>query len=126
MVTAVTGLLDKFIPDKDAREKAANEISLALIQQQQVQDTAQSQVNAVEAANPNIFVSGWRPAIGWVCGFALCWKFVGYPILSFALAASGHPAALPDIPTDNIFELVLAMLGLGGLRTFEKLRGVAR
>lgn len=126
MVTSVSGILDKVIPDKDAREKAAHEISLALIAQEQAQDAGQTDINKVEAGSSNLFVSGWRPFIGWVGGSALAWQFVLYPIITYGLAVWGRPVALPYIPTDQLFNLVLAMLGLGGMRTFEKIKGVTR
>lgn len=87
---------------------------------------AQLEVNKVEAAHKSIFVAGWRPFIGWVCGAALAWSFIGYPIGEFIVALIGSSADLPSVQTDSLFELVLGMLGLGGLRTFEKMKGVSR
>lgn len=87
---------------------------------------AQLEVNKVEAAHKSIFVAGWRPFIGWVCGASLAWSFIGYPIGEFIVALIGSSADLPSVQTDSLFELVLGMLGLGGLRTFEKMKGVSR
>jgi hypothetical protein len=114
--------LTKFIPDKAAREKH----ELALAQLATAADTAQLEVNKVEAANPNVFVSGWRPFIGWICGAGLGWTFVGAPLLAYLLTLYSPGTPLPVIPTDNLMELVLAMLGLGGLRTFEKIRKASK
>jgi hypothetical protein len=87
---------------------------------------AQVEVNKVEAGHSSVFVAGWRPSIGWVCAAGLAWAFVVAPIASWSLMVLGIKAELPAIQFDHLFELVLAMLGIGGLRTFEKLRGVAR
>jgi hypothetical protein len=114
--------LTKFIPDKAAREKH----ELALAQLATAADTAQLEVNKVEAAHPNVFVSGWRPFIGWICGAGLGWTFVGAPLLAYLLTLYSPGTPLPVIPTDNLMELVLAMLGLGGLRTFEKIRKASK
>jgi hypothetical protein len=126
MVTTIGGLLNKFIPDKDARERAANELAMELAKQQGDQIQGQIETNQAEAEHRSVFVAGWRPFIGWVCGAALAWTFVGYPIVSFLLAAFGVPRALPVVPTEALFELVLALLGLGSLRTFEKYKGLTK
>jgi hypothetical protein len=85
----------------------------------------QAEINANEASNPNVFVSGWRPAIGWVCASALFFQYVGRPLLAWGGIVSGH--AFPPLPgiDDNLWQLMLGMLGLGGLRTFEKVKGAA-
>jgi hypothetical protein len=114
--------LTKFIPDPAARER--HEIALA--QLATAADNAQLEVNKVEAANPSVFVAGWRAFIGWVCGFGLGYTFLGAPILAYILTIAAPGMALPVIPTDNLMELVLAMLGLGGLRTFEKIRKASK
>ena len=87
--------------------------------------TGQLEINKVEAANANIFVSGWRPAIGWVCALALLYQYLVRPLAVAIFAAVGHP--LPTMPglDENLWQLMMAMLGMGGLRTFEKVQGVA-
>jgi hypothetical protein len=86
---------------------------------------AQIGVNAVEAASPSLFTSGWRPAIGWICGAALAYQYLLRPLVSWGVIAAGHP--LPMMPglDENLWQLLMGMLGLGGLRTFEKVKGVA-
>ncbi|HCR85896.1 MAG TPA: hypothetical protein DIV86_04385 [Alphaproteobacteria bacterium] len=115
-------IIDKIIPDAEAKEKAQKEFELELLRTLQNTDNQQAEINKAEAQHQNIFVAGWRPFIGWVCGAAFCWQYILYPILSWAIAFRYPDIKLPNINTDNIFELTMAMLGLGGLRTFEKVK----
>ena len=126
LVPALGTLVDRLIPDKAAAERAKAEMEAALIKASNEAALAQVEVNKIEAGHSSVFVAGWRPAIGWVCAAALAWAFIVAPAASWTMAALGVRETLPAIGTDNLFELVLAMLGLGGLRTFEKMRGVAR
>jgi hypothetical protein len=86
----------------------------------------QLQVNQAEAASSSVFVAGWRPFIGWVCGAACAWNWIGLPILKAGLAAWGHPLALSPADLTEMLPILIGMLGLGGLRTTEKIKGVAR
>lgn len=86
---------------------------------------AQLAVNQVEAANESLFVSGWRPAIGWVCGIAFAYKFVIAPFLAFTLAAFGHKVDLPAIEFTDMMPVLFGMLGLGAMRSYEKVKGTA-
>lgn len=115
--SAITGEIS---PEKKA------DIETKLMELEFVAQKAQTDINLAEAQNPNIFVSGWRPFIGWVCGIALMYTFVGYSLIEWGLALAGSDIKPPILKTDYLFELVLAMLGMGGLRTFEKFKGVAR
>lgn len=126
LIPALGTLVDRLIPDKAAAERAKADMEAALVKASNEAALAQVEVNKIEAAHSSVFVAGWRPFIGWVCGAALAWAFIVGPVLSWSLAVLGIRESLPPIMTDNLFELVLAMLGLGGLRTFEKMRGVAR
>jgi hypothetical protein len=123
---ALGTLIDRLIPDKAEAEKARNQLEAQLVTAANEAAMAQVEVNKIEASHPSVFVAGWRPSIGWVCAAGLAWAFVLAPITSWALVVLGIRAELPAIHTDYLLELVLAMLGIGGLRTFEKLRGVAR
>jgi hypothetical protein len=87
---------------------------------------AQMKVNEAEAKHRSVFVAGWRPAIGWICAAAIGYNFIAYPILEVVNAYLADPATLPEIASDNLFELVLGMLGLGGLRTYEKREGLTK
>ncbi len=85
----------------------------------------QIDINKIEAGNTNLFVSGWRPFIGWVCGAAIMWAFLGEPMARWGIALWAPGTTLPVIPANNLFELVLAMLGLAGWRSLDKAKGVA-
>ena len=126
LLPALGTLIDRLIPDRAAAEKAKAEMEQQLVTAANAAAMAQVEVNKIEAAHSSVFVAGWRPSIGWVCAAGLAWAFVLAPIASWVLVVLGIKAELPAIHTDYLLELVLAMLGIGGLRTFEKLRGVAR
>lgn len=120
-IAAGLKVLDKFVPDPEARAKAESELRSSMMQW----DKNQTDVNAVEAANSNLFVAGWRPFIGWTCGAAIAYQYVASPVILW-LASMAH-IAIPAPPRldGTLWELMFGMLGLGGLRTFEKIKGVA-
>jgi hypothetical protein len=126
----VMGVVDRvlaFIPNPQEKAKAKIEAESRLIEIIAQENQAQSEVNKVEAANPSVFVSGWRPAIGWIGASCLGWAYVLQPMVSF-LAPLVDPSIVipsPKMPVD-MFDLILGMLGIGGMRTFEKVRGVTR
>src|SRR5260221_11272320 len=112
------------IPDPAARERAKQEALQAAADSEQkiitallASDQAQSAVNEKEAQNTNLFVSGWRPFLGWVFGGAFAWVFVLQPVVSYILKATGHPVDLPMLDLSQMTPLVTGMLGLAGLRT---------
>ena len=124
-ITAVTQLVNKFVPDRDAQIKLQAELQLkfAEIEAQQLQ--AQSDTNKVEAASSSVFVAGWRPFIGWVCGSALAWSYIFQPIAQWGLLVTHIDTKLPEIPSGDLFNLTLAMLGMAGWRTLDKIKEVA-
>ena len=121
-VAAALQVLNKFVPDPEAKAKFESELRNSL----QLWDKGQTDVNAVEAANPNMFVSGWRPFIGWVCGLALAYQYVAAPLIMWLATSVGIKLAMFPKLDDTLWQLVFAMLGLGGMRTFEKIKGVAQ
>ena len=121
-IGAALKVLDKFIPDPEANAKAEGELRDALLQW----DGAQSKVNEVEAAHGSIFVAGWRPFVGWTCGAAFAYHYVVQPTLLFAAAFFGRSIALPAFSMESLLTVLLGLLGLGGLRTYEKHRGLAQ
>ena len=116
-------VIDRLWPDP-AQAAAAK---LELIKLQQSGELAQIAVNTEEAKHPSVFVSGWRPAIGWVCGAACAWNWIGLPVVKTALLVFADKT-LPLAPADltDMLPVLLGMLGLGGLRTIERLNGVER
>jgi len=123
----VFGIVDKMVPDKDAAAKAKHEIETMLVGLQGQLQNGQIEINKMEAAHKSIFVAGWRPAIGWVCALALGYHFVGYDIGAWIVTVGGWDIILPKLGgTESLMELVLAMLGLAGFRTFEKFKGISR
>jgi hypothetical protein len=123
----VFGIVDKMVPDKDAAAKAKHEIETMLVGLQGKLQNGQIEINKIEAAHKSIFVAGWRPAIGWVCALSLGWHFLGYEAASWFVVVGGWDVVIPKLgSTDVLMELVLAMLGLAGFRTFEKFKGISR
>jgi hypothetical protein len=121
-ITAVSDLANTVIsriwPDKTEQEKAQMAAALTIVQ-------GQLDANKAEAASPSAFTSGWRPGIGWVCALALFFQYIARPMLMWVGIVTGHQwPMLPGID-DNLWQLMLGMLGLGGLRSLEKVKGVA-
>lgn len=125
LLPAITEVLDRVIPDQAAAAKAKLEMESKLLEAATAQAGQQAAINQVEAGHGSIFVAGWRPFIGWVCGAGLAWAFVVAPMLGWLLPATGIVAVLPALQMEYLLELVVAMLGLGALRSFEKMKGVA-
>ena len=126
ILPVVGDVLDRFFPNKEEKAKAAREIEARLSDHLAQIDVAQIRVNEQEASHRNLFVAGWRPFIGWSCGIALAWTYVVTPILQFALAQSGHLVDLPAMDVSQMMPVLMGMLGLGGLRTFEKFKNVSK
>lgn len=122
LVGPVTGLLDKFIEDKDQKAMLAHKI--ATMSEEHHQDLMKSQieVNKVEASNSNLFVSGWRPFIGWTCGLGMFGNFITIPFSNFVLALVGMDIVIPLVPLETMMPVLMGMLGLGAMRSFEKTR----
>lgn len=126
-------LIDRLWPDPAQRDAAKLELfklqQSGELQQMQAEvglAMAQIKVNEVEAANPNVFVSGWRPAIGWVCGAACAWNWIGISVLDAGLKIYGTPMDLSPASTVEMLPILGALLGLGAMRTQERIKGVHR
>lgn len=115
-------ILDRVIPDKAEREKAQAELVKMQLNGELQQLAGQLEVNKTEAAHQSVFVAGWRPFIGWVCGVALAYQFVLRPIITWAAPSLGYTVAEMPGLDDNLWELMFGMLGLGGLRSYEKIK----
>ena len=118
-------VIDRIFPDPAAAASA----KLELIKLQQSGDLAvmagQMKINEIEAGNASLFVSGWRPAIGWVCGAACAWNWIGLPMVKVGLGLLAIKLELAPANLTEMMPILLGMLGLGGLRTLEKVQGVA-
>ena len=105
------------------KERMALELESRKIDQQN--DMAQLAVNTEEAKSASLFVSGWRPAIGWTCGFGLLYVSVMLPIAEFVAKMYGYAGTFPEVDTSITMQVLFGMLGLSGMRTYEKTKGVA-
>jgi hypothetical protein len=119
LIPAVASLLDKFIEDKDERAKLAHKIATMSQEMAHENALAQIKVNEVQAAHKSLFVAGGRPAIMWICALGLFYAVLLHPVLDIWLE-------MPTVNTDVLMPVLLGLLGLGGMRTVEKLKGVAR
>ena len=126
LVAPVSGLLDKFIEDKDQRALLAHEIATLAEKQAQEQIVGQIKTNQIEAAHQSMFVAGWRPAVGWVCALAMLLNFILIPFINLGMEFAGQEIRLDLIEMDTMMPVLLGMLGLGGMRSYEKARKVAR
>jgi hypothetical protein len=126
LVQPVTTLLDKFIEDKDKKNAIAFELATMAEKHAQELAKAQLEVNKTEAAHKNLFVAGWRPAVGWVCVLGMAGNFLAIPMANFALALSGSEIVIPLIELSTMMPVLMGMLGLGAMRTIEKRAGVQR
>jgi len=119
--------LDKFFPDADTELKGKLAEAASQINNDYQLQLAQLDINKTEAANVSIFVSGWRPAIGWICGFSLCYSAIIEPIARFiASVIFAYAGAFPVINTDITMQILMGLLGLAGMRTFEKHKGITK
>jgi len=127
LIEPVTGLLDKVIEDKDQKAQLAHELATMADRHAQDLALAQIEVNKAEAASGSIFKGGWRPFIGWVCGGAFAYHFVLQPVIVFGVLAAGVDLPpLPEFDMASLMTVMMGMLGLGGLRTYEKQKGITK
>lgn len=118
-IDLASGVINRLWPDKSEAERAQLAAAVSIVQ-------GQLDINKEEAKSASIFVAGWRPFIGWVCGFALAYTYIGYPLLIWALSIWKPGIVPPKLVTDNmLYELMFGMLGMAGLRSFDKSKGVA-
>lgn len=127
LVTAAEGvanIIDRFV-ETDEEKQAAQLIKAKLMMKPSL---AQIELNKVEAGHRSIFVAGWRPFIGWVCGFALLWHFILFDLLNWmTVNFFPHVSTLPELTgTETLVTVLLSLLGLGAMRTAEKFSGRAK
>ena len=122
-ITGVAGkVLDKFVQDKDLKAKLDQEMKMAFHEA----NLAQIELNKEEAKSSSLFVSGWRPFVGWTCGVALAYHFILEPFIKFIVVINGVDVELPMFDFSQLSSILMGMLGLGGLRTYEKMKKVER
>jgi len=123
LLEGAKNIIGGLVNGKLKKEEAEAQLAVYAAQAEQELLKGQLDINKIEAASDSLFKSGWRPAVGWVCVVALFYQFLLRPLLPWAMAAAGTP--LPEMPDlgDNLWELMFGMLGLGGLRSFDKGRG---
>jgi|TARA_R110000803_G_scaffold106983_1_gene175095 hypothetical protein len=126
LIGPVAGLLDKFIEDKDTKNALAHQISTMAEVHAQELAKGQLEVNKVEAASKSMFVAGWRPAVGWVTVIGMASNYILIPMGNFALAIAGSDITIPLLQMSEMMPVLLGMLGLGGMRTVEKIQKVSR
>lgn len=119
------GMIDRLFPDPAEKARAEMELLKMTQDGDLKQILGQLQINAKEAENPSIFVAGWRPAAGWAGVIGLLYACVGHPLLSWMATVKGWPTP-PAVDSDTLLYVLGGMLGLGGLRTLEKAKGVAK
>ena len=127
MIGPIIGPLIDRIPDANERARAKEAVEAQMLSAMTSLVQGQLAINQKEAEHGSIFVAGWRPAIGWICGSALGWNYIIQPIITWAAFIGGVDMAdAPRLDTAELTTILLGMLGLGGLRTYEKRLGVAR
>jgi hypothetical protein len=128
LIGPVTGLLDKFVEDKDQKNALAHEIATLAEKQAHEAAMAQVQANTEQAKHPSLFVAGARPAIMWICAIAMAYHFIIQPFLVFGVLVAGVelPADPPELDMGQLMPVLLGILGLGGMRSWEKVKGCAR
>jgi|TARA_R110001606_G_scaffold198298_2_gene345815 hypothetical protein len=126
LIPVLGDVLDRFFPNKEEKAKAQRAIESRLTDHFAQIDLAQIQVNQQEAVHRNLFVAGWRPFIGWSCGLALFYTYLAQPVITFILVQQGQYIDLPPVDLGAMMPVLLGMLGLGGLRSWEKAKGITK
>ena len=122
-VVGIAGsVLNKFVADKNLKMKLEHELKTQL----QTANLAQIEVNKIEAASKSWFVAGWRPSVGWVCSLAMLYHFIIAPMMQFLLNVIGIQVQLPEFDFSQLSTILMAMLGMAGLRTYEKKEKVTK
>jgi hypothetical protein len=127
LIGPATELAGKFIQDKDKAAQLAHDLTTMADKHAQEALLAQIEVNKAEAASGSVFKGGWRPFIGWVCGAAFAYHFVLQPFILFGVAVAG--VSIPELPSfdmGSLMTVMMGMLGLGGLRSYEKKQGLTK
>lgn len=122
IIGVVGKVIEKVIPDKTKAAEMKHEIAMSLVNS----DLAQMSINKEEASHPSVFVSGWRPAVGWVCVAALFFNYILSPIINWGCAIWYPEILLPNLDISELMTLLFGLLGMGSLRSYDKSQGTAR
>lgn len=117
-------VLDRVLPNKAANDAAKMELAKIQLDGELATYSDQIKVDLAEAASSSVWVSGWRPYVGWVCGTGLAYQFVVRPLFTFAAGLWGSHTVAPELEMGSMMELLAGMLGFGAMRTVEKIQGV--
>jgi hypothetical protein len=126
LLPLISTVIDRVVPDKNGANKAKQAIEAELIANATQLNLAQAETNKIEAAHRSVWVAGWRPALGWVSALSFAWIFLLAPITQWVLLLTGNTVVLPVLQSDVLLELTFALLGLAGLRTYEKQKGLSK
>lgn len=126
LIPVLANVLDKSIPDKAAKSEALANIEQALVTNAHSLNLETIKTNQVEASHRSVWVAGWRPAIGWSLAIGIFWILVGFPFTVWISSIVGLETTLPELPTEILLELTLAMLGMSAVRSFDKLKGLSK
>lgn len=122
LADGVAGAVDRFVETEEERKAA----ELLLIKIQQQPDKWQLEVNKIQAAHRSVFVAGPRPFIMWTCGVGIALNFIFFPIADWVITLMNVGISMPEIKNEQLMTLVLSLLGLGSLRTYEKRNGLTQ
>ena len=126
LIGPVSAILDKVVADKDLKEQLSHDIATMAERHSHDVIKAQIEVNKEEAKHKSLFVSGWRPAVGWTCTLALMSNFILIPMTNFILVLADSDITIPLIDVSTMMPVLMGMLGLGTMRTVEKINKVER
>ena len=127
LMPVVGDVIDRLVPDKNASAKAKAEMELKLVEAANAGMLGQLEINKAEAAHRSVWVSGWRPSVGWVCSAAFAAHFVIFPLPTWVAQIFGHHLPPPvDFDMDSLMTVLLGLLGIGSLRTYEKQKGLTK
>lgn len=121
IIGVVGGVVERLVPDKSKAAEMKHEMAMSIINS----DLAQIDVNKVEAAHKSVFVSGWRPAVGWICVAALGFNYIVSPLLAWAAVIWMPDAIIPQLDISELLTLLFGLLGMGTLRSYDKKAGTA-
>jgi hypothetical protein len=126
VMPTVTEVLDRLIPDKAEAAKAKLEMEAKIIDAMTQQNVAQAEILKIEAGSSDKFVSRARPAFMWICSFAFAYHFIIQPLLAFVCAMFGYTVALPAFDMESLYSVTMGMLGLAGMRSYDKAKGTSK